>query len=73
MYAKNKTRLFTREIFVSTCTCFNREDPVIQRSVLSQEISRLKKVAGPTVGQLSIAYGVDVEDELASIIPFRAA
>jgi len=52
---------------------FDREDPVIQRSVLSQEISRLKKVAGPTVGQLSIAYGVDVDDELASIIPFRAA
>lgn len=52
---------------------FDREDSVIQRSLLSQEISKLKKAAGPTVGALSIAYGVDVEDDLASIIPFRAA
>jgi len=50
---------------------FDQENHVVQRSVLAQELGRLKRVAGPTVGALSVAYGIDVEDELASIIPFR--
>jgi hypothetical protein len=43
----------------------------VQRSILKRELDKLRLVAGKVVGALSISYGIDVEDELASIIPFK--
>lgn len=45
----------------------------MQRSLLSRELVKLRKVAGEAVAAIAIAYGLDVEDELASIIPFNNA
>lgn len=52
---------------------FRHEPLPVQRSVLNSELSKLRKVAGVTIGSLAISYGLDVEDELASIIPFKVA
>ncbi|MEZ8727220.1 DUF6650 family protein [Vibrio cyclitrophicus] len=51
----------------------NSEPQPVQRSILHSELVKLRKAAGKTVGALSVSYGLDVEDELASIIPFRVA
>ncbi len=45
----------------------------VQRSLLSRELIKLRKVAGSAVAAIAIAYGLDVEDELASILPFNNA
>jgi hypothetical protein len=52
---------------------FNNEPVPVQRSILNAELAKLRKVAGATIGTLAISYGLDVEDELASIIPFKVA
>lgn len=52
---------------------FSQEPQPVQRSILNTELSALRKVAGITVGSLAISYGLDVEDELAAIIPFKVA
>jgi hypothetical protein len=49
----------------------NLEGPV-QKSILKRELQELRKICGKVVGSLAVSYGIDVEDELASIIPFRA-
>ncbi|MDW1675223.1 MULTISPECIES: DUF6650 family protein, partial [unclassified Vibrio] len=68
--------------FRSACRAFcnevgsvniSSEPQPVQRSILNSELSKLRKVAGKTVGALSVSYGLDVEDELAAIIPFRVA
>lgn len=43
----------------------------VQKSLLSRELARFRQSVGGAVGAISIAYGLDVEDELASIIPFN--
>ena len=45
----------------------------VQRSILRRELAKLRSAFGSAVGALSLAYGLDVEDELASIIPFNNA
>jgi hypothetical protein len=45
--------------------------PPVQKSILKGELVKLRLVAGKVVGALSVSYGIDVEDELASIIPFK--
>jgi hypothetical protein len=49
----------------------NLEGPV-QRSILKSELEKLRIAAGKAVGALAVSYGVDVEDDLASIVPFKA-
>jgi hypothetical protein len=48
----------------------NLEGPV-QKSILKRELLKLREVSGIVVGSLAVSYGIDVEDELASIIPFK--
>ncbi len=48
----------------------NLEGPV-QKSILKRELLKLREVSGMVVGSLAVSYGIDVEDELASIIPFK--
>lgn len=43
----------------------------VQRSLLGRELVRLRQTAGVAIGAISIAYGLDVEDDLASILPFN--
>lgn len=43
----------------------------IQESVLENELQRLRSSIGKQVAILSISFGVDVDDELASIITFN--
>lgn len=43
----------------------------VQRSILDRELTRLRKVVGISIGAIAIAYGLDVEDPLASSIPFN--
>lgn len=43
----------------------------VQRSLLTRELARLRQSVGEAVGSIAIAYGLNVEDELASIIPFN--
>lgn len=43
----------------------------VQKSILKRELEKLRLVAGKVIGALSVSYGIDVEDELASIIPFK--
>jgi hypothetical protein len=45
--------------------------PPVQKSILKRELEKLRLVAGRVVGALSVSYGIDVEDDLASIIPFK--
>lgn len=45
-------------------------DPV-QRSLLDRELTKLRQTVGGAVAAISISYGIDVEDGLASIIPFN--
>lgn len=43
----------------------------VQRSLLSRELTRLRNTVGSSVAAVAIMYGLDVEDDLASIIPFN--
>ncbi|PRB77554.1 hypothetical protein CQ007_16615 [Pseudomonas sp. MYb185] len=43
----------------------------IQESILENELQRLRSSIGKQVATLSISFGVDVEDELASTITFN--
>lgn len=64
---RKQCRLFCDKIGAPT---FSTEIDTVQKSVLKSELDALRKVAGAIVGALSVAYGLDVEDDLASIIPF---
>ena len=50
---------------------FIQSVPPIQRSLLSRELVKLRKTVGGAVAAIAIAYGLDVEDDLASIMPFN--
>jgi hypothetical protein len=45
----------------------------IQKSILARELAKLRKVAGSVVAGIAINFKLDVEDELASIMPLNAA
>ncbi|MFV8075091.1 hypothetical protein ACNQ08_26205, partial [Enterobacter cloacae complex sp.6730661] len=76
----NKDLVKSVRSFRSACRNFCNEigainvcnEPLpVQRSILNTELSKLRKVAGKTVGALAISYGLDIEDELAALIPFK--
>ena len=52
---------------------FDRAAHPMQKSLLSRERVKLRKTVGGAVAAIAIAYGLDVEDDLASIIPFNNA
>ena len=51
---------------------FDNQPLPVQRSVLKGELEKLRKVAGKLVGALSVSYDLDVEDDLAAIIPLKS-
>jgi hypothetical protein len=42
-----------------------------QKAMLSNELAKFRRASGWEIGCIAIAYGLDVEDELATIIPFN--
>lgn len=52
-------------------TKFDQAPLPVQQSLLNRELARLRKTAGSVVGAIALSYGLNVEDELASIIPFN--
>lgn len=52
---------------------FDNFDPVIQQSVLDRELFKLRQSFGKAIGEIVSAHGLDVEDSLATIIPFNNA
>ena len=50
---------------------FNKVPNPVQQSILARELSRLRNSVGRGVGEIAIAYGLDIEDELAAAIPFN--
>lgn len=42
----------------------------VQKSILRRELARLQDKFGEAVAEISISHGVEVDDDLASIIPF---
>ena len=50
---------------------FNESPAPVQTALLNRELAKFRQVVGSAVGAISIAYGLDIEDELASIIPFN--
>jgi hypothetical protein len=44
----------------------------LQDFMLNQALGRLRGVFGMYVGQVAVAYDIDIEDGLASILPARA-
>jgi hypothetical protein len=65
---RTQCRRFCDEIGAPT---FPKLARPVQESILKRELENLRLVAGKVVGALSVSYGIDVEDELASIIPFK--
>ncbi|PKQ73769.1 hypothetical protein CJP16_18360 [Aeromonas sobria] len=52
---------------------FPQFDQPVQTSMLERELFKLREKCGLSVAEIVIAYGLDVEDGLASIIPFNNA
>ena len=50
---------------------FKRFDLVIQKSILERELFLLRETFGETIAEIAIAHGLDVEDDLAKILPFN--
>ena len=48
-------------------------DPPVQVSILERELFKLREKFGISVAEISVAYGIDIDDGLASIIPFNNA
>lgn len=46
-------------------------ESAIQNSILERELFKLRDRFGKGIAEISVAYGIDVEDDLASIIPFN--
>ncbi|TQQ11462.1 DUF6650 family protein [Vibrio cholerae] len=46
------------------------ETPV-RNSILERELSNLRLKFGESLAEISVSYDIDIEDELASIIPFN--
>ncbi len=43
----------------------------VQKSMMERELFKLREKFGILVSEIAIAYGLDVDDKLASIIPFN--
>ena len=52
---------------------FNSFELPVKSSLLERELFKLRKNFGLSLAELSVAYGLDVDDQLASIIPFNNA
>lgn len=52
---------------------FSQFDYPVQTSILERELLRLRETCGVPVAEIAVAYGLDVDDGLASIIPFNNA
>ncbi|MGI2122690.1 DUF6650 family protein [Shewanella baltica] len=52
---------------------FSQFDLPVQTSMLERELFKLREKCGVSVAEIAVAYGLDVEDGLASIIPFNNA
>jgi hypothetical protein len=50
---------------------FNNLPQAVQSSLLNVELQQLRKVAGQVIGELSVSFQLDIDDELAAIIPFK--
>ena len=48
-------------------------DAPVQKSMLERELFKLREKCGVSVAEIAVAYGLDVDDGLASIIPFNNA
>ncbi len=46
-------------------------DHPVQISMLERALFKLRKKCGTSVAEIAVAYGLDVDDGLASIIPFN--
>jgi hypothetical protein len=52
---------------------FSKFDFPVQTSMLERELFKLREKCGVSVAEIAVAYGLDVDDGLASIIPFNNA
>jgi len=52
---------------------FLQFDAPIQTSIFERELFKLREKCGVSVAEIAVAYGLDVDDGLASIIPFNNA
>lgn len=43
----------------------------VRDSILHRELNRLREKFGEAIAEISISYGIDVEDDLAAVIPFN--
>lgn len=50
---------------------FDTLDSPVQKSLLDRALYSLRTDFGKAIAELSVAYGLDIEDDLASIIPFN--
>lgn len=50
---------------------FSSFDHPVRISLLERELFKLRKCFGLSLAELAVAYGLEVEDGLASIIPFN--
>lgn len=52
---------------------FSQFELPVQASLLERELFKLRAKCGVSVAEMAVAYGVDIDDGLASIIPFNNA
>ena len=46
-------------------------DPPVRTSILERALFKLREKCGVSAAEIAVAYGLDVDDGLASIIPFN--
>ena len=51
---------------------FNTLDDQVRVSILMRQLIKLREKFGVSVAELAVAHGLDVEDDLANIIPFNS-
>lgn len=52
---------------------FSGFDHPVQISILERELFKLREKFGVSLAEIAVSYGIDVDDGLASIIPFNNA
>lgn len=52
---------------------FSQFERPVQVSILERELFKLREKCGISVAKITVSYGLDVDDGLASIIPFNNA
>lgn len=50
---------------------FSSFETPIKKSILENELFKLRQGFGRTISNLSLAYGINVDDDLAAIMPFN--